>query len=188
MADLHLDILIIPTFNPLTLGIADASTYPDDPPNVSSPTIEIDIPGIGSVSLPFTVQDFNIFSSSTLGLTPTGDPLINLPDGVYQFKYSIAPAYLNFVNKTMIRTILLEERYDSAFMSLDMMECDRAIKTQQKVDLMSIQFFIQGAISAANKCAVDEANKLYQQANRMLNNFMRTNCNCSGTNFITNFI
>ena len=29
----------------------------------------------------------------------------------------------------------LQEKFDSAFMKLDMMECDLAIKTQQKVDL-----------------------------------------------------
>jgi hypothetical protein len=39
-----LDILVIPTYNTLTLGIADASTYDTDPPVVSSPTIEITIP------------------------------------------------------------------------------------------------------------------------------------------------
>jgi hypothetical protein len=56
-----LDILVIPTYNTLTLGIADASTYDTDPPVVSSPTIEITIPGFNTpVSLPFNVNDFNI--------------------------------------------------------------------------------------------------------------------------------
>lgn len=187
MADLRLDILVIPTYNVLSLGVADASTYPTDPPNVSSPTIEIDIPSLGEVSVPFTVEDFNIFTSSTLGLTPVGDPLTNLPDGVYTLKYSVAPAYSNYVIKTIMRTEIIQQKYDEAFMKLDMMECDRAIKTQQKVDLLTIQFFIQGAISAANKCAVDEANKLYTKANQMLCQFIKTNCNCSGTNYITNF-
>ena len=187
MADLRLDILIIPTYNVLSLGIADASTYPTDPPVVSSPTIEIDIPSIGNIVLPFAIQDFNIFTSSTLGLTPVGDPLQQLPDGIYQFKYSVAPAYLNYVNKTFMRTEILQQKFDEAFMKLDMMECDRAIKTQQKVDLNSVYFFLQGAIASANKCAIDEANKLYERTNKMLNNFIKTNCNCSGTNYISNF-
>ena len=72
-------------------------------------------------------------------------------------------------------------------MKLDMMECDRAIKTQSKVDLNSIYFFIQGSIAAANNCAVIEANKLYRQADNMLNNFIKTNCGCSGNNYQTNF-
>ena len=187
MADLKLDILVVPTYNTLTLGIADASTYPTTPPIVNSPTIEITIPAIGEVSLPFNVNDFNIFSSSTLEITGIGEPLVPLPDGIYTMKYSVAPAYENFVIKTFMRTELIQEKFDKAFMKLDMMECDRAIKTQQKVDLNSIYFFIQGSIAAANNCAVDEANKLYAQANKMLNNFIKDNCNCSGTNYINNF-
>ena len=68
-----------------------------------------------------------------------------------------------------------------------MMQCDLAIKTQQKVTLNSIYYFIQGAIAAANNCAVNEANKLYNQASKMLDNFMKRDCGCSGNNYVTNF-
>lgn len=187
MADLKLDILVVPTYNTLTLGIADASYYPTNPPVVSSPTIEITVPGFGAVDLPFNVNDFNIFNSLSLGLSTFGEPLIPLPDGVYKLKYTVAPAYQNFVEKTIIRVEVLQEKFDDAFMKLDMMECDRAIKTQQKVDLNTIYFFIQGAIAAANNCAVAEANKLYNQASMMLNNFNKNNCGCSGNNYVLNF-
>lgn len=184
---LQLDILVVPTYNTLTLGVADASIYPTNPPVVSSPTIEITVPGFDVVSLPFNVNDFNIFNSLSLGLSTFGQPLLPLPDGVYKLKYTVAPAYENFVEKTIIRVEQLQEKFDEAFMKLDMMECDRAIKTQQKVDLNTIYFFIQGAIAAANNCAVAESNKLYNQANMMLNNFIKNNCGCSGTNYILNF-
>lgn len=187
MADLKLDILVVPTYNTLTLGIADASTYPTNPPVVSSPTITITVPSLGEVSLPFNVNDFNIFTSASLGLTTIGEPLLPLPDGVYYFKYTVAPAYENFVQKSFMRTEQIQEKFDKAFMKLDMMECDRAISTQAKVDLNSIYFFIQGSIAAANNCAVDEANKLYVQADKMLNNFLRNNCGCSGNNYVVNF-
>jgi hypothetical protein len=182
-----LDILVIPTYNTLTLGVADASTYDTDPPVVSSPTIEITMPGFVPVSLPFNVNDFNIFNSASLGLSVVGDPLIPLPDGIYTLTYSVAPAYQNFVTKTIIRVEQLQEKFDNAFMKLDMMECDLAIKTQAKVDLNSIYYMIQGSIAAANNCAVDTSNKLYVQANKMLNNFIKTNCGCSGNNYIINF-
>ena len=184
---LQLDILVVPTYNTLTLGVADASIYPTNPPVVSSPTIEITVPGFDIVSLPFNVNDFNIFNSLSLGLTTFGQPLLPLPDGVYKLKYTVAPAYENFVEKTIIRVEQLQEKFDEAFMKLDMMECDRAIKTQQKVNLNTIYFFIQGAIAAANNCAVAESNKLYNQANMMLNNFIKNNCGCSGTNYVLNF-
>ena len=72
-----------------------------------------------------------------------------------------------------MRVEQLQEKFDGAFMKLDMMECDRAIKTQAKVDLNSIYFFMQGAIAAANNCADVEATKLYNQADMMLNNFIK---------------
>lgn len=186
MADLNLDILVIPTYNSKILGIADISTYPDSPP-ISAPTIEITVPGFGLVSLPFVPNEFNVFNSTILEITAVGDDLTPLPDGVYTLTYSVTPAFENFVTKTIMRVEQLQEKFDEAFMKLDMMECDMAIKKQSKVELNTIYFFIQGAIAAANNCAVDAANKLYIQAARQLANFTRNGCGCSGTNYITNF-
>jgi hypothetical protein len=179
-----LDILVIPTYNTLTLGVADASTYDGTP---SAPTMDITIPGFGDVSIPFNINDFNVYNSTILGITQMGDPLLPLPDGLYTLKYTITPANEYFVVRNIMRVEQLQEKFDAAFMKLDMMECDLAIKTQQKVDLTSINFFIQGSIAAANNCAIDTANKLYNQASKMLNNFMRNGCQCSGTNYLTNF-
>lgn len=186
MADLKLDIIVVPTYNVNNLAVMDASVYPDDPPLVSGATIDIDVPGFGLVSLPFYIQEMNIFTSSNLGISAVG---VNqpLPDGIYHLRYSIAPATVNYIEKTIIRVDQLQEKFDEAFMKLDMMECDRAIKTQAKVDLNTVYFFIQGAIAAANNCAEVEANKLYTQANNMLNNFIKTNCGCSGNNYQVNF-
>lgn len=184
MADLKLDILVVPTYNTKLIGIADASTYPSNP---SSPSIEITVPSFGVISLPFNINDYNIFNSTSLGITSVGEPIVDLPDGIYNLKYSITPAYVNYVNKTIIRIDKLQEKFDSAFMKLDMMECDRALKTQSKVTLSTIQFLIQGAVSAANECAEQESNKLYNQANYMLDNFIKNNCGCSGNNYINNF-
>lgn len=187
MADLSLDILVIPTYNKLTLGVADASTYPDSPP-IEAPSIVIEIPsGFDTITIPFTPNDFNIFNSTTLGITSLGDALAPLPDGVYTLTYSVSPAYVNYVTKTIMRVEKIQEKFDSAFMKLDMMECDRAIKKQAKIDLTSIYFFIQGSIAAANNCAIQEANKLYNQANKMLDSFIKNNCGCSGNNYLTNF-
>lgn len=179
-----LDILVIPTYNTLTLGVADASVYDSTP---SAPTMTITVPGFGDVSIPFNINDFNVYNSAILGITQFGEPLLPLPDGVYTLKYTITPENEFFVVKNIMRIDQLQEKFDSAFMKLDMMQCDLAIKTQQKVDLTSINFFIQGSIAAANNCAVDTSNKLYNQASKMLNNFMKNGCQCSGTNYLTNF-
>ncbi len=186
MADLNLDILVIPTYNSKTLGIADISTYPDSPA-VQSPTIEITIPGFGLVSIPFVPEDFNVFTSASLELTEVGEDITPIPDGIYTLTYSVTPAYENYVTKTIQRVEQLQEKFDEAFMKLDMMECDMAIKKQSKVELNTIYFLIQGSIAAANNCAVDVSNKLYQQAAKQLNYFIKRNCGCSGTNYVTNF-
>jgi hypothetical protein len=183
MPTLQLDILVVPTYNTLTLAVADASTYPTTPPNVTSPSIEINVPNFGIVNIPFVVNSLNVFTSVNLGIsTVTNDPL---PDGIYYLKYSVAPANVNFVERTIMRVERLQEKFDEAFMRLDMMECDRAIKTQSKVELTTISFFINGAVAAANNCATVEANRLYLQADKMLNNFLRNNCGCSGNNYAT---
>lgn len=178
---LRLDILTVPTYNVNTMNIVDASVYPTDPPVVTSPTIEITPPGFDVATIPFSVNNFNIFTSSNLGISAEG--VINpLPDGIYHLKYSIAPAYENFVEKSIIRVDRLQERFDEAFMKLDMMECDRAISKQAKIQLNSIYYFIQGAIAAANNCALVNAMQLYNQADRMLTQFMNNNCGCNGYN------
>lgn len=182
MPTLNLDFLVVPTYNTLTLGVIDASVYPTTPPSVTSPTIEITPPGFDVAIIPFNVDDYNVFTSSNLGITAVG---VNqpLPDGVYHIKYSIVPAYENFIEKSIMRTDRIQERFDEAFMKLSMMECDGPIRKQAKETLSSIYFFIQGAIAAANNCAIVEANKLYAQADRMLTNFMKNNCGCSGNNY-----
>jgi len=181
-----LDILVLPTYSSLTLGIADASVYDIAEP-VAAATIEITPPGFDAVLLPFSVDNYNVYSSSTLGITGIGSTTLPLPDGVYYLTYSIAPAYVTAINKSIMRIEQIQEKFDKAFMKLDMMECDRAIKTQAKVDLSSVYFFIQASVAAANNCAVQEANKLYITANKMLDNFIRNNCGCTGNNYTVNF-
>jgi hypothetical protein len=80
-----------------------------------------------------------------------------------------------------------ELRFDEVFMQLDMMECDGAIKKQAKVNLNSIYYFIQGAIAAANNCANEKAEKLYEQASKMLDNMIANNCGCTGINYVINY-
>jgi len=182
MADPVLNILVVPTYNTFTLGVVDASFYPVGF-NITSVTLLITPPGFDAVSVPFTENEFTAYNSTTLGITDVGEPILPIPDGVYYFNYSVNPNYKYFVEKSIMRVDRLQERFDEAFMKLDMMECDLAIKTQAKVDLNTIYFFIQGSIAAANNCAIIESNKLYETAYKMLNNFIARNCGCTGRNF-----
>lgn len=185
-----LNFLVINTYSTLTLGVADTSVYATAPTGASMlitlPTGVTTLSGGTTVTVPFTPNDYNVFNSATLQLSAVG-VTNSLPDGIYGLRYSIVTPTATPVSKSIMRTDRIQEKFDSAFMKLDMMECDMAIKTQQKVVLSSIYFLIQGSIAAANNIASTQAAKLYQQANMMLDNFIKNNCGCSGNNYIINF-
>lgn len=173
-----LDILVVPTYSTFTMAVLDASTYPSAP---TSSKIDITVPGYTTpVTLTFSINQLNLYNSTNLNLTPVGSPIVSIPDGVYTLKY-YTPT--ESVTKTIMRVDQLQEKFDGAFMKLDMMECDAAIKKQQKVVLDSIYYFIQGSVAAANNCAIDTANKLYQQALKMINNYATEDCGCTGNNY-----
>ena len=176
-----LDLLVLPTYNKNTLGVNDASTYASAPASVS---LVVTPPGFDAVTLSFTASELNVFDSEDLEISDAGETLVALPDGVYKMVYSIIPEAADAITKYVMRIEQIQEKFDAAFMKLDMMECDGAIKTQSKIDLMSIYFFIQGAVSAANNCAITESNKLYTSANNMLTYFIRNNCGCTGVNYL----
>lgn len=181
---LNLDFLVIPTYNKYTMGVMDVSTY--DVPAVT-PLLTITASGFDPVDVVFVPDVLNIIDSLDLGLTAIGEDLLPIPDGVYVIKYNIDPPATNYIEKNIMRVDKLQEKFDEAFMKLDMMECDGAIKTQSKVDLNTIYFLIQGSIAAANNCMVLEANKLYLQAVKSLNSFIKNNCGCYGNNYVINF-
>jgi hypothetical protein len=176
-----IDILIIPTYDLTTLAVMDNSTYDGAVPTV---TLVIDVPGFDTVTVAFTNNALNVYDSVELDISTS---IENLPDGNYCISYMIDGETEASVTKRIMREDKLQQKFDEAFMKLDMMECDRAIKKQSKVDLMSIYFFMQAAMAASNNCAVVEATKLYIQANKMLDSFILQDCGCSGNNYIITF-
>lgn len=179
MATIKLDFLIIETHSPYTLAVADFSTYPANYVPVS-PTLQVTATGFPLVTLTFTPNTINVYTSENLGITCAGQDIVPLPDGLYVIKYTINPAFEHYVEKTIMLTSQIQEKFDGAFMQLDMMECDGPIRKQRKQELDSIYYFIQGSIAAANKCANALALKMYSQADKMLTNFITNKCNCNG--------
>jgi hypothetical protein len=177
MADLKLDFIITPTYSSKTIAITDTSVYPTNPPEVEAPTLEVSIPGFYTVNIPFVPEELNLLTSTVLGITEEGEE--PLPDGVYIFKYSVTPSYTNFVEKSIMVVDQLQEKFDNAFMKLDMMRVGGDLKKQEKISLDTIYYFIQGAIAAANNCATDEAIKLYKRADKLLYDFTERGVCCS---------
>lgn len=162
-----LNLLYIDTYSCYSLGIVDFSQYPDNY-NIVSPTIQITLPIGTYVTLPFTANSVNIFNSAALLLTCEGEDLQPLPDGIYQFKYTINPSTTYFVEKSILRIDQLQEKFDNAFLKVDM-DCNS--DEEDKKTLIDIELIIQEAVAAANKCAIDLAIKMYQLADTKLNQF-----------------
>lgn len=181
-----LDIIILPTYDVETIAVLDNSTYDTSPPVVTTPTIEISAPGFDEVSLTFTVEETNVFNSTDLGITSAGEET-DLPDGVYCLKYWVEPEATYYVEKSIMRIDKIQKKFDEAFMKLDMMECDRAIRRQSMFNLTTIWLFIQGSVAAANNCANVKATSLYTQADSMLDNILNSECSCCDDLYRINF-
>lgn len=173
-----LDLLPIDSYSPALLIIADISSYPTGF-NISTPTIEITPPGFTMQSIAFVAQSLQIYNADTLGITCSDCQNAPLPDGIWKAKYTVAPANVYFVEKTFLRVNKLLEKYDTAYIKLDVMQCDQKFKREQKQTLDYIWADINGAIASANKCANKQAMELYNRAAKNLNKFLKTMDSCS---------
>lgn len=176
----QLDLNVVPTHNPKTIGIADMSIY-DENQVISAPTIEVTPPGFGKVAIPFSPNEVNVLNSNNLKLTATLDAsgLVPLPDGIWQLKYSIQPALENFVQRKFFRTDQIQCKYYQIFLTVDMTECESnnyclpksGQKPTQEQKLREIELMINGAISAANRGEDLLAMQMYNRANQMIDRF-----------------
>jgi len=181
---MSISILIIPTYDITTLGVF-VSLGGGHTPAPPDPTLTIEVPGFSTVTgLAFTFDEIVLYNSIDLGISTEVE---NLPDGIYCITFVSDPSPTPPIEKKIMRVDRLMQKFDEAFMKLDIIECDRALKKQAQIDLMTIYFFIQGAIASANNCAVVESTKLYIKANSMLDTFLQEDCGCSGNNYVINF-
>jgi hypothetical protein len=176
MTDPKLDLIMLDTHNSYTLAIGDISTYPTGFV-ISTPTMEVTPPGFPTVSLAFSSQSISIYNAFNLGICSIEDlsESTSLPDGIYKFKYSINPAYKHYVEKTVLRIDVLQEKFDKAFLKTDM-SCDTNMKERDSKLLREINLNIQGAIAAANSCALKLAMDLYRRADKQIDDFINQRC------------
>ena len=178
---LALKLIYTETYTLENFGITDISTYPVGP--INNPKINICIPGFGEKIVNFNPNSLNIFNSSKLGITEIGHEQ-ELPDGLYNLKYCIDSTILPSIVKTcktisFFRISKLQEKFDNAFLKLEIAECDGALKKQELINLNLINAFIQTAVASANNCSEKQAIVLYSKANKMLDKFMISECGCN---------
>lgn len=164
-----LNLTIFDSHDDKLLVIGDASTYPTNF-NIVSPTLGITIPGYPEKQIEFNAQNINIYNSNSLKITCNVDvcDLEPLPDGVYTIKYAIVPAYKYNVTKSFFRVDRLYQKFDEKFLTVETLTCDSQMKRNLNMMIDDAEFYIKGAISAANKCANKVAMEWYRKASAIL--------------------
>lgn len=172
-----LDLLILDTHNPYTLGVADFSVYPAGF-TVVSPTLQVAPPGFPSVAFPFTAKGISVINSHQLGLTREGSATIKIPDGLYRLKYTVNPAYENSVERTFFRVEALLEKLDDAWMRTDFAGNDNNMARRNSEILEKVERLMHEAMAAANQCAATLATNLYTQASKLLDRYLNESNSC----------
>lgn len=171
-----LDINILDTHSLSSIAVVDVSSYPPDWTN-TNPSIQITPPGFTPITLAFTPSSIQIYKSSTLGIVCDWCDELELPDGLWKFKYSIYPSNSLYIEKTFPRVDRLQSKFDEAYISLDITECNERIKKEDKLFLSNIEDYIAGAIAAGNRCVEKAFLTYYSKATEMLNQFInRKSC------------
>ncbi len=161
----QLDLMFPNTHSLYTIGVIDISQYPQNY-SINYPAIEITAPGRNRIIKQISPSNLNIYNSSNLEITCGNEKLTELPDGLWEFKYSISPQVTNFVEKKFLKVDLLKKNLEEAFMKLDML-CEEPDGAQIEV-IQQIGFMIDGAIASANRCDYRRALKQFEKAQKML--------------------
>ena len=160
-----LDFEILETGNIKTIVFVDSSQYMENP---EKPILEIILPGTNKyVLVNISPRNVNTFTSNSLNLTPTllnNNSLIDLPDGVYVFKYKICPyQYVNRV-KTHLRVTNLVNDLN---VLLDYLNPDIDDDYDDlKQEIVDIFVLIESAKASAILGNTNRASNKYQLADR----------------------
>jgi hypothetical protein len=192
-----LDFTLVPTYNPLTIGIVDTSFYPTNF-SINNPSFQITPPSFPQVLVTYSPNGIGVFNSNDLNITcvdSTGELAI-LPDGIWTVIQTISPPIQFTLTKQFLRTDVIDQKLGYAFLKMNIASRGNGItngyddwaggtgrgggdgigghRESMKI-LQEIDAFIQCAIAAANQCNPIEAMRLYTAANIMLNNFLLGN-------------
>lgn len=174
----HLDFEILETGNTKTLVFADSSSYMEEP---ERPLLEIVLPGFTKYFLVnIQARKVNTFNSSTIGINEvfSEECLVDLPDGVYNFKYKICPYNSVFICKKHMRVALLNEKIAQLNSKIDLADCDTKNDLSLQQDLFKIYSLVEGAKIVVNYDS-KKAQSYYQLADKLVQKQLDKICkNC----------
>lgn len=173
-----LDFEILETGNTKTLVFLDSSDYMEEP---ERPLLEVTMPGYTKYFLVNVVsKQVNTFNSSTLGLNQVllQSQLVDLPDGVWQFKYKICPYKYVYKIKKHIRVTMLINKLKTLYNKIDLSECAGTDNKELQKLLVQIHVLIEGAKAAVENDS-KKAQTYYRLADKLVQKALDKFCkNC----------
>lgn len=169
----NLEIQESPGTSCKVLKLGDASSYnPDITP--TDGVLEVTPPGFSCPVEFAVIPGFNIIlNSGTLKIAPavTTADLINLPDGVYKYRYSIAPNDQLYVEYLALRECAILQKYHLQICQLfaSRPRITRKDFDVQRRHLIWIKELIDAAKYKVEECHEEhEGIEMYNEANRLL--------------------
>lgn len=168
-----IDLTYEQSYSTRSIRVRDISIYGNT--IIKNPSFEIWPPGFNKVNVPFTPKNINEYRAIDLGLS-CDDTEMNLPDGIYEFKYSIFPNTDNWVKKSFMYTNNIVAQMQKLYLTLELdCGCNSSIVSQEKSKLDNIKLLIEGCISAANECDEESAYSFLRKAQDLIS---RVSCDC----------
>lgn len=158
-----LDFSVIETMDPKTIVIIDKSTYMDKKPQ--KPKLEILAPGYTQAKIvSYNPYKTTVVNARQLNLTCGNS--VNMPDGIYVIKMSICPNEHVYLEKTFLKTDLLEYAIDSKL--LETLSC-KDLTDKFKRDMETIFILLKSAKAHGANGNINEATKLYSKIEKLVN-------------------
>lgn len=181
MLGLHenfLDFEILETGNTKTLVFLDSSTYMENP---EKPLLEVIMPGYTKYFLVnINANKINTFNSSNLGINQVlfQTDLVDLPDGIWKFKYKICPYKYVYKVLTKIRITTLLKKLEVLYNQVDLRDCAGKEDRDLETAFVKIDLLIQGSKAAVEKNP-KLAQEYYQLADKLIQKQLDKFCkNC----------
>lgn len=162
-----LDFEILETGNTKTLVFVDSSQYDGVP---DRPLLEVIMPGYTKYFLVnVAANQVNTFNSSTIGFNKVllQSELVDLPDGVWSFKYKICPYNYVYVIKHTMRVTQLLKKVEKILNQVDLGECSTKDDEELQKSFSRIYILIEGARAAAKAGDTNKAYNYYQLADKL---------------------
>lgn len=181
MASKHqLSLEVLDVKNLGIFKITDTSVYTDKIP-VDCETLHIRVPGFNDPVKIDTIQGFDLVITACdlyLQNSECGEVLKNLPDGVYEIRYSVSPNDKVFVEYNYLRVTEILDRWNKQLCQLELAACEPSADVKESLkELRLIESFIKAAKAKVEYCHdVTAGMELYNYAKKRLDKYPETCC------------